>query len=118
MIVKLESLGSYWFVDTVNKNWARTPKTENYRVNPDHAGVGTQLEDLQKFPYVSIEFVDLPPGNFWNERYRLIIIGAVRFVYDGLDRMTPLGNGPWVHAPMTQEQFDNAKELLSGSAPA
>jgi len=101
-MIKIESLGSFWFVDTHRRTYTRTPKTERPRPNPTHTNVGTALEDLVTFPYTKIEFIDLEEDNLWSavskasNNYK--IVAVLRFHTLSLPRKTPLGVGPWVHA--------------------
>ena len=111
-MIKIESLGSFWWIDERNKLYCRTPKIERPREDPIN-GRGTPLEDLKWQSFTRLELMSIDRSNFWARKYRKSIVGVLRIHYDGDMRSTPLGLGSWVHAPLTPEQFTFAQEVLS-----
>ena len=115
-MIKIESLGSFWFIDTQKETYTRTPKREKPREAPFDGG-GTMLQDLQTFSYTRLEFIELEGDNFWATVYKQPIVAVLRFHYRGPVRNSPLGRGCWLHAPLTNEQYQLAKEQLYGKVP-
>jgi hypothetical protein len=113
-MIKIESLGSYWFIDVAKQTYARTPKRESPRDNPGHTNRGTQMEDLKTFPFTRFQFIEVDPDNYWSKTYFLPVVAVLRLHYRGTVRDTPLGRGSWVHAPLTEDQYKLAKELMHG----
>ena len=111
--IRIESLGSYWWINLDEEWYIRTPKEEKPRWNPRHAGIGTSLEDLKRFPFRKIALVPIDKKNYWSMKYNTDVVGVVRFWYNGQPRYTALGEGPWVHAPLTRRMYAEAEVLLA-----
>jgi hypothetical protein len=107
-MIKIESLGSFWFLDYNTMTYHHTPKVEDERPN----GWGTKegpLQDLAAHPFTRVELVTNDPRlKFWH------VPAALRIHYRGAVRDTPLGRGCFVHAPLTQAQYEEARLLLDG----
>lgn len=107
-MVTVESLGSYWFIDPARSTYRRTPKREQMRENPEWGGPEAgPLQDLVEQPFTRLELIKDHPGlSFWDTH------AALRIHIPGPERGTPLGKGAWVHAPISEGEFDRLNGVL------
>jgi hypothetical protein len=104
-MIRVESIGSIWWIDEENMKYSRTPKVERPRDFPAN-GDGTPLKDLKWFPFTHWVLLPVAKKNFWERKYSRKVVGVVQIHYPGVTvRRTPLGTGCFVHAPVGPMEY-------------